>query len=363
MKHFTLREFGTYNMDLLGGYGSSDDDDDEKEHVTQKRSEGSSLESNEKGVKGNDQQQLRKGRKILSLAAVLPQHILDQLEKSQFRGDEDDDDDSIDAAKPVPKKKLSATRCFSADAGIASLLSDLGSASTSSERGKKEDAERIEKGSPEKLGEAFVTSTTTTFVRPSKQVRHIHNDSSFCVARPPSRNVAREENSEEEFAFSTFPATSPPIVEKHEAPASASGMANVFVQDEDFPQRNGRPAMSRKRTHREMQKALMKGDFAAALQGQDVAKVQQAHPDAYHPEPETYAVPQHGIKVVPTAIYDPSSGAASTKVAGKGRGKNQIHHLMASAANLELQRARGMGGNSSESGKAHRIKARNKYGW
>jgi hypothetical protein len=116
---------------------------------------------------------------------------------------------------------------------------------------------------------------------------------------------------------------------------------------------------SRKRSRKEMERALRHGNLDAVMDDSQFVSLEQSQPDSYTPQPETYAVPQYGIRVAATAMYDPSQGAAVTGVK-KGRGKNQINHLMASAANLELQRARQ--GNSNI-GKMHRANAKQKYGW
>ena len=68
------------------------------------------------------------------------------------------------------------------------------------------------------------------------------------------------------------------------------------------------------------------------------------------------------VRMAATPMYDASQGQAVVGTGAGGRGKNQINHLLASAANLELARARGMvakpGGQNS-----HRANAKRKYGW
>jgi hypothetical protein len=100
--------------------------------------------------------------------------------------------------------------------------------------------------------------------------------------------------------------------------------------------------------------------------GLQVQSMQQAQPDAYTMQEESYhAVPTHGVKVAPTAMYDPSAGQAVVG-SSAARGTNQINQLMASAANLEQQRTQGMGagaGANNQAGKTHRANAKHKYGW
>ena len=68
-------------------------------------------------------------------------------------------------------------------------------------------------------------------------------------------------------------------------------------------------------------------------------------------------------RMAATPMYDPREGAAVVGgAAGAGRGKNQINHLLANAASLELARARGMVAKPGGSN-PHRVNAKRKYGW
>jgi hypothetical protein len=141
---------------------------------------------------------------------------------------------------------------------------------------------------------------------------------------------------------------------------------------------------SKKRSRQELERAL-RGGNVQVLQNPshafqvDVQSLQQADPAEYAPDPESAherslrQSQQHGIRVAPTLMYDASTGTAESSVAGsaaeggagppklKGRGKNQIHHVVAAAAQLEMQRARQT---PSASGSAtHRANAKAKYGW
>ena len=141
---------------------------------------------------------------------------------------------------------------------------------------------------------------------------------------------------------------------------------------------------TKKRSRQELERALRQGnvhvlqDPSLSLAFQvDVHSLQQADPAEYAPNSETAneealrQSQQHGIRVGPTLMYDASTGAAEKFVAGadggprlKGRGKNQIHHVVAAAAQLEMQRARqNLPGASSSSGSTHRANAKAKYGW
>jgi hypothetical protein len=88
----------------------------------------------------------------------------------------------------------------------------------------------------------------------------------------------------------------------------------------------------------------------------------EAEGSIYVPQEETYAVPSSGaVRVAPVRMYDPKAGTdvVQADVTGKQRGKHQINQLLASAANLELQRARATGTGV----KSKRADAKRKYGW
>lgn len=410
-------------MDLLGGYGSSSEDEDEDEERAQNASAvaiaapstNGPIERPTKPNTPSKQQQIqgrinRKGRKILSLASVLPQHIFDQLTKSQVQGDASDDDDGdyyrvVDdttSAERGPKRQKgsSSTQLQMQKEGLSSLLSDLQktapaafphSSSTSSSKPAPLQKE------PKRMGTAFLESTVVVeTTKRNTTVRDIHAEQTDdakpapsgtgkepatlvpadrkpltpALAAVPPTAITQPAQVSATPGFSritpapgmTSRAAAPPI-SKSPAPtrAGASGVPLAAAPPAATITTDDRPP--RKRSRKELERALRQGNLAAALESDAnfTASLQQAPPDAFVPEPETYAVPEHGIRVVPTAMYDPSAGQAVQSASGKGRGKNQIHHLMASAANLELQRARGLGGNAGN--KTHRANAKQKYGW
>ena len=424
-------------MDLLGGYGSSDEEDDQVQKAsgstiaafTAEPSNQSTTKAIEKPIEQKQKQQQQgkinpKGRKILSLASVLPQHIFDQLTKSQVQGDvsDDEEDDTINAMittkgapkirNAPPKSELQVQK-----EGISSLLLDLqqaaptascsGSSTTPTFSSKPAPPSKPQKQKQERMGAAFLQSTIVVETKTTSNnntVRDIHAeeeadtnvisvsaaaDSHLLKPAPAAAAAAAPTAVARDPQVATAPtftrvnpvpgmmprAAAPPIqlsTSSSTAAAAAAGGGgggappslaySAPPASEPATMADDR-APPRKRMRKEMERALRQGNLAAALESDAnfSASLQQAPPDAYVPEPETYAVPQHGIKVVPTAMYDPSAGQAVQGASDKGRGKNQIHHLMASAASLELQRARGLGGNAG--GKAHRANAKQKYGW
>lgn len=396
-------------MDLLGGYGSSSDEEEvdrvEQRAAAPRMSQTSATEPGEP----NETAVNRKGRKILSLASVLPQHILDQLTKSQVQGDDaiDSDDDEVDNERQTGRETQKTNSRNESHAqqhpGISSFLSDLKAAptvtTTNSKAATKNGPAPSLASQRERMGAAFLQSTVvveTVKEDSASIVRDIHaqNDEdnpavkvvpdSTTVKSPPA--VANHSSRSSNSAVSAAEVHRPTVtaapslasykitdsaatpaafhdpnqnsVNYHQGPTAAA----AHTQDCDTSEM-GDDRASRKRSRKEMERALRQGNLSEALQGcTNVAKIEQAQPDAYVPEPETYAVPSHGIKVVPTAMYDPKAGQAVTSASGKGRGKNQLHHLMASAANLELQRARGLGAGAN-AGRSHRANAKQKYGW
>lgn len=136
------------------------------------------------------------------------------------------------------------------------------------------------------------------------------------------------------------------------------------------------PSGNKKRRRQEMERLLRQGQLDAALDQSSASSgtntnsvaantISLQQPQAYVPTDGAAAhVDTTGlVRVAPTPMYDPRQGQAVVGTGGgAGRGKNQINHLLASAANLELARARGMvakpGGQNP-----HRANAKRKYGW
>lgn len=360
----------------------------------------------------------RKARKILSLAAVLPQHILDELTQRQDENSSDDDDDDRKVSSPIMKRRsitTTTTTSRSNDGRMSHFLSDLKAVrpttgDSSFEFHKRESSSSRGVTTTQPLGAALLQTTTFLQKAGTAGVRNIHeteeyatNDSSSFIQKKKDNHAPTEPTEQISVEHSSQPPNHPIIkrlslvrpvilesapriiIPSHQddsvacttaAHSSSARMlsSNHFpVEHTDEPSTgmhtndddNGDQHYinhTNKRSRREMEKALRKGNFQSldASQNHVTHYLEQARPDSFVPDPETYAVPQHGIKVVPTAMYDPKAGTSTNLAAGKGRGKNQIHHLMASAANLELQRARGMASSGSSS---HRANAKQKYGW
>eukprot|EP00977_Amphora_coffeiformis_P000065 scaffold15_cov204-Amphora_coffeaeformis.AAC.10 len=135
----------------------------------------------------------------------------------------------------------------------------------------------------------------------------------------------------------------------------------------DSPQTMTAPS-NPKRRRQEMERLLRQGQWDAALDpsASAVSRVlEMDQPQAFVPtDGAAQNVDTTGlVRMAATPMYDPSQGQAVVgQAAGSaGRGKNQINHLLASAANLELARARGMAAKPGQN--SHRANAKRKYGW
>ena len=413
-------------MDLLGGYGSSSDESDSPATATataipiataapKPKTETAST-STAFTATAAATATTRRGKKILSLAAVLPQHILDQLTQSQVKGrgsnnnnddsssSSSDDDDSnrghdydtkqhasITSKSLHQKKAAAGSSSTSApvikDQGLFNLLSALNAAPTQGlvAKPKEQVASHVKM---ERMGAAFLSSSITTNNGSGEEVvRDIHNNNNnnnignaavqaapltmqTVAAVAPRRAVSvAVPRPNPTTAFTKQPAAAPPVGAHQDAsslysmpgaPDAATASASLHPQQQQ---------QSRKRSRKDMERALRQGNMAAVDNhaGLRIELVEQAQPDQYQPTEESYAVPAHGVKVTATAMYDPSQGQAvvGSSSVDATKGKNQINQLMANAANLEMQRARGIGSGAGAQaqGKTHRANAKHKYGW
>jgi hypothetical protein len=159
----------------------------------------------------------------------------------------------------------------------------------------------------------------------------------------------------------------------------------------------------KKRSRQELERALRHGDLTAIEQHLDgnteggeevgagggmlVRTIRQADPAEHRYEPNLEAQWQSdsrggAVRSGPAPMYDPTTGTLRTDMATansgiedggdgsgsripnlKGRGKNQIHHVVAAAAQLEVQRIRQQHVSSSSTTSSHRANAKAKYGW
>lgn len=387
-------------MDLLGGYGS----------------EGSDSESESEAASGAQQpKQLpkplpntsisKRSKKLVSLHAVLPPHILQRLtnDGNANQSDSDDDDQQNQKQKPHSAKSNTNTQTHDkppkrgADQGLTSLLTELGSvgktaandnANAKYKQGQKPKAK-------DKMGHAFLqTQTTTTRTKTNEAHVHVHapvvdihaqthvetvqesdddHESHITEAKstairretpaPPRPRPRLQTQVPRPNMFPGRPKTAPPqyagrstIEKQQNHHANYSGMdepqdqAHVAVDDRT----------TRKRSRKEMERALRSGNMSA-VDGHGNVQTFDSQQHVYMPEDSATTAPNQGtgVRVAPVAMYDTKAGkdVLGANVSGKARGKNQINYLMASAAAFEANQAQ------QAKAKSHRADAKRKYGW
>jgi hypothetical protein len=386
------------SMDLLAEYGSSEDDADDP--VSARRGgdipEPLSTKHADAPITST---RLRRGPKILSLQAVLPPHIFERLTQSSgVSHDDDSDDDDNDVSnerqrRGAPERHSTQTTVSSTpasslkgtDPGLSDLLSALRAAPTAGSILRAPSKPAGADSQP--LGAAFLSSssTTTTKVTTSSTtiVRDIHGTAAtrtddrgesdiipvVTTTTTPARRVplaAAPRVSAAPLVSRTIPPSNSLQSSSTASDPTARPTNDNNKNDDEYNHtRNPSNPPSRKA----LEQALRHGNLSAVWDDPNRISVAQAAPDRHTPVPER-AAPSHGVKVVPTALYDPSVGAnvLVNTTGGRphlpSRGKNQIHTLLQSAAALERQRAQqgGVAG-SATLGKTHRANAKRKYGW
>lgn len=387
-------------MDLLGGYDSNSDSDSEDiappKPPARRSAHASKADVTNQKKKGASN---RKGKKLLKLQAVLPDHIWNQLSNGNAQQDSDEEDE--DGKKNNPKTKSKAKtpkgpRLPGDNVDMTNLLDSLPKSKTGSTflggrsiLGQDSNSTTIKAASApsSSLGSAFVTSTVET-VRTKKSVptavRDIHSskvNTAVETVNEDGEEVADEQDeTPKPRAMSLHPVASsmpsvprprmaaPPINNRARtaARAAASGYEQPayptlpIAQPHLQWQQHHPTATNTKRSRkRQMEQMLRQGNLEGVssdvhLHGQDnVFEIPQDQQQA--------SQQSHGIRVVPTSQYNPGAGAAAAtvKISGKQRGKNQMNALLASAASLEAQRAR----NPLPQQNIHRSNAKRKYGW
>ena len=349
-------------MDLLGGYGSDGSSDDETNHPQvplplpppQTTKPAASIS--------------KRGKKLVSLHAVLPPHILEQLTKG---GEDSDDDEPMHISAPKAGVKPAKTAKRGADEGLTSLLSELSSFPKITVN--TNDTAKLA-AKPEKMGHAFLQTQTTVVSKAKQEIVDIH--------KPHAETVDENENDYEETRkrVATMTSSISPAPTRHVTvsvprpafgvqPARQSRTTHVPSQtyddivgpanQEEHVEESMDPRLAKKRSRREIEKALRSGDLNA-IDGHDGVHSLDGDSNVYVPEQETYMAQKGtGVRIAPVAMYDTKAGkdVVGGGVSGKARGKNQINHLMASAAAFEANQAQ------QAKVKTNRANAKRKYGW
>ena len=350
-------------MDLLAGYGSEDSSEDEGKAPTT----ATSKPVVEAVAIVGPSPITKRGKKLVSLHAVLPPQILEQLTASNAGNASDEEDQPGPRTATVEHGESANThhKYHGADEGLSSLLSELGSVAT---KGNPQPPQK-----PEKMGQAFMHTTTVIKKQADKAVVDIH-------AREVETIDEKDENEEEPEDFSAKQATRRPNVnaapsnraqqqQDIRAPPHQNSVPTLPPQAPETYQQASYPFegeveptsdhVARKSSRKEIEKALRSGNLAAIDNFDDIQKL-NAESIVYIPQEETFMAPKgSGIRVAPVAMYDTKAGKdiLGASVSGKARGKNQINALMASAAAFQANQVQ------QQKVKSHRADAKRKYGW
>lgn len=410
-------------MDLLQGYGSSSDGSDndsvlssglqtspppEKKHVVAKSAD---------KPDGKTKQVLattKRGKRILSLGAVLPPDIFDRLtrpagEDSSSSSSEDEDNKRAGSKKRKRATKgqevTDATNTNVTNNGadrteLNSFLSELRSTPMEQKIG---DAKSKKKNNPppknksDKLGMAFMSYTETKHDK--NEVVDVH------AAKPlaaPKRNTVDDAPTQPQRkatapSFSRISTAAPvqyPTATNYEhhypqqvqhtsTEANANTVSNTSPVQHNY--NNNTPAnnvMTKSRKQRrEEERALRSG--TAFQNPAATTEIHQPSPTEFAPTAHAAAIASRAARhrgvgnvgggggsgsMKNIAMYDPQAGGdvKGLGITGKHRSKHQINSLMANAISLEAHRAAeaeltrlGGGGQKGNS----RADAKQKYGW
>jgi len=332
-------------MDLLGDYGSD----------TEESVDNESLIPQNKDISQTNKISKR-GKKLVSLHAVLPSHILEQLYDRDSRNDSDDDGGELQGT--VSQKRSKLNNCT--NDGLSSLLSELSSVSTSTTKKYKPNKSNFEE---EKIGQAFLNVKKTIICSDrGKTILNIHNTSAElgCSVKNEAeksqevRNLAPPPSTK----FNYLPRKAK--VEAVTDPTQPSKFQAVSViHDHKKSVIQQVTSKDKKVSRKEVEKALRAGRLNVIDNYDKTCNINAAASN-YVLEGDTHnKIAVDRIRVAPVAMYDTKArkdviGAAVT---GRARGKNQINFLMASAVALEENQA------NREKAKSHRASAKRKYGW
>ena len=342
-------------MDLLGGYGSDDaSSSDESDSSSSSSPAASSIRDNSRGATK------RHGKKLVSLHAVLPTHILDQLTKG---GMDDSDDEEVAPSRPAAQDTKRHAVVAGKDEGLSSFLSELKSAPTTTFLGGGSTPNK--KPSSEPLGQAFTTTKVVVSKTQTEAVMDVHakqvavGSEKQEVAAPVAAKPPRPTVSVPRPGVRCPVVSAPTTTVDDNVPRQQVPVVSNYQPQEEPKKVDAR--IAKKRSRKEMEKALRAGNLDAV---EDAGMTTlEAEAQTYTPQEETYRVPSSGIvKSASVKMYDPKAGTdvLQGEVSSKHRGKHQINQLLASAASLELQRARAIG---TSGGKGKRADAKSKYGW
>jgi hypothetical protein len=368
---------------------------------------GSALDSTTSSARPKDTQNLQKqqrvGKKILSLASVLPPHILEALTRATanskngtsstnpYVDDSDDSGDDNDGAETKKRKTGDQSERANTGAGssssssneFSSFLADLQRAAPLHAGGCRSSTSKLlqpnhyhgESTSAARkpsslappsttMGDAFLATTfTTTTVKSAATVRDIHASSDEIDDGGASHSFR-------ETAAPTRPLSSRICAAPVVGASTAVLQNDIGRQILAANQENGleasiepHPPQAQARSRKEMERALRRGQIDTVINDAALtSSIQGADPNNFSMEPPTIdpeSTTHSMVRNVPTQLYDPSSGGLAAAASMRRGGKNQINQLLAQAAHLERERAQ----QPSQVAKIQRANAKRKYGW
>lgn len=356
-------------MDLLGGYGS-----DESDKSSESGCRGGALLQSTSAPSLNQAPApiSKRGKKLIALHAVLPAHILERLTKEG--GDDSDDDEPTSA--PLVESKPSNPASRGKDAGLTSLLSELGSIPKRAASCDESNAEPTFQ--PERMGHAFLQVKTSVWSKAKQtEIVDVHTPDVETVGESQAMDeVTRQKPST--LSSLILPAatrqwhgnlpTSPPELGLQQPTATyvstngpSDGYSTVSDPFDQIEQMDGNmePRLTKKRSRREIEKALRSGDLDSVGDSVNLYTIDGVS-NVYTPEQEAFTTQKgSGVRIAPVAMYDTKAGkdVLGASVSGKAKGKNQINYLMVSAAAFEANEAQ------KTKVKTQRANAKRKYGW
>jgi hypothetical protein len=381
-------------MDLLNNYDSSssssvcsDKDNNDRDSLVKEKHQSLPKASSLKP----------KGKKILGLASVLPQEIIDRWMKHDLEssGSSSDDNDH----KNDHSNRISNTKPTPRNPQIVSLLSDLQKNRPAGQQQQYHPQpqalslriihppKNTATKSIDRIGSAFVQKTTTTVSSVQKSgvgniVRNIHdeereqqqqqqqegndNDTNVRMDQNPSKKTLDPNPTLYRSKVIVSAAPSIATVENSHIPESEP--AAVVVASRVATPPKEAEHTQQKRSKKEMERALRRGQITDVVPDTTTA-IDAANPHEFrlaanHPfsSSSSDGILQPSVKNAVTVMYDPSAGAAVSGKMGKS-GKNQINQLLKSAVALERQRAEQQQISHVSSTNTHRANAKRKYGW
>ena len=372
-------------MDLLGGYGSDDSSEISVAEIEAFPSKSQShSDSQSVPIQPPPHASVSKrGKRLVSLHAVLPTHLLELLTKG---GDDSDDDDEPvrDPKRCNTVKPSNASTKLGKDAGLSSLLSELSS------------VRKLTGGNRKTVSETNLNSSAadscTLQVQTSDDAKSSHNkvlkandigkvtdhahdgrnnvvDGEVVAEIEKSNSVSGVSASTSRIHVSV-PRPSTTRMQKLPSDGVAAKMpleppSNISPEPLNYHGNNVVNAdvdprhVEKKRSRREIEKALRSGDVDAV---DDCVSFQtvEASSNTYFLDPSSeLSQNRSGVRIAPVAMYDTKAGkdVLGAGVSGKAKSKNQINFLMVSAAAYEASEAQ------KTRMKAHRASAKRKYGW